>query len=355
MGPESHTLLELLERLAPGTALRIAVERIIQQGHGALVLLGSNELVDSISSGGFRLVGAGFTAARLAELAKMDGGIVLDNEWERILAANVHFLPSSSIRTEETGARHRTAERIAAQTGIPVLAVSEDRRVATIYHAATKVELVGPTAAIAKVNQSLQSLDRFRRRLDEAQNRLTALEVSDLSTYRSAVNVVQRAELVRRIGQAIERDTIALGDEGSLARLQLTDLVKGVEPLRDTTLRDYLGLRKERAVREAIDQLEELATPDLDDPIKVAKVVGFGELDEPARPHGFRVLLGSGRLPEPVREELARRFRGVPEMVAAQESALVTVEGIGPSRAAQLRRYFDRLRQLAEEWGTDST
>lgn len=353
MGFEAHTLLELLERLAPGTSLRTAVERIIQQGNGALVLLGSNDQVDDISSGGFRLVGAGFTPARLAELAKMDGGIVLDDEWERILAANVHFLPSASIRTDETGARHRTAERVAAQTGVPVLAVSEDRRLATVYFAATKVELVGPTAAIAKVNQSLQSLDRFRRRLDEGDRRLTALEVADLATYRSAANVVQRAELVRRIGQSIERDTVALGDEGSLARLQLADLVKGVEQLRDTTLRDYMGLRRERAVKEAVDQLEEMATPDLDDPVKVAKTVGFGELDEPARPHGFRVLLGSGRLPEAVREELVRRFRGVPEMVAAPSSDLVTVEGIGPSRAAQLRRYFDRLRQLAEDWGTE--
>ncbi|MCI0425996.1 MAG: diadenylate cyclase, partial [Actinobacteria bacterium] len=159
---------ETLERLAPGTPMRRAFDRIIQQGGGGLIVMGSSEKVSAASSGGFRLGGATFTPARLAELSKMDGGIVLDDSWGTILEANVHFIPDGSIPTDETGARHRTAERLAVETGKPVVAVSEGRRVATLYYEGQKVELAQPTEVAAHVNQDLQSLDRLRHRLDEA-------------------------------------------------------------------------------------------------------------------------------------------------------------------------------------------
>ena len=47
---------ETLERLAPGTPMRRALERVIQQGKGGLVVLGHSSLVDDASSG--RGVGA---------------------------------------------------------------------------------------------------------------------------------------------------------------------------------------------------------------------------------------------------------------------------------------------------------
>ena len=124
MAAADNGLLDLLSRLAPGTPIRQGLERIIQQGSGALVVLGAGPGITGISSGGFRLQGVGFSPPRLAELAKMDGGIVVDDEWDRILAANVHFLPDADIPTDETGSRHRTAERVAIQTGKAVVAVS---------------------------------------------------------------------------------------------------------------------------------------------------------------------------------------------------------------------------------------
>ena len=132
--PRAVDPLSILRRFAPGTPLRTAAELVVRQGTGALVLLASGKLVDAVSSGGFMLRDAKFTAQRIAELAKMDAGIVVSGDCQEILRANVHFIPDSSIQTSETGTRFRTAERLAKQTGFPVLAISEEgRRVAVVF------------------------------------------------------------------------------------------------------------------------------------------------------------------------------------------------------------------------------
>lgn len=344
----SHTL-ETLERLAPGTQLRRGLERILQQGNGALIVLGGGRDLEQVSSGGFRLQKAGFTPARLSELAKMDGGIIIDRAADAIIAANVHFVPDSSIPSDETGARHRTAQRIAIQTGCPVVAVSEGRRVATLYIDDQKIELVSPTELTARVNQELQVLDRLRRQLDEAETLLTNLEVAGLASYRAVVTVIQRAELVRRVGLAIEREAVSLGDEGRLATMQLADMVHGVEQVRDLILRDYLP-RRGNDVGAAAGKLEGLSDTDLVDPVKVGKAAGFAELDEPAEPRGLRILSRAGRIPEPVREETARHFGTIHRLMEADTEQLERVEGIGETRARQLRQYLDRLKSAADAW-----
>jgi diadenylate cyclase len=234
------SISETLERLAPGTAMRHALERIIQQGKGGLLVLGENSRVRAACSGGFYLNGASFTPARLSELSKMDGGIVLDDNWSEILAANVQFIPDATIETDETGARHRTAERLARETGKPVVAVSEGRRIATLFFGDQKIELAAPTEVAAYVNQELQALERLRSRLDEAGSRLSRLEVTGLASYRAVVTVIQRAELAERLGSVIRDRTRTLGDEGRIATLQLNDLLSGVANIEEMVLHDYL-------------------------------------------------------------------------------------------------------------------
>ncbi|MGD2102590.1 MAG: DNA integrity scanning diadenylate cyclase DisA [Acidimicrobiia bacterium] len=341
---------ETLERLAPGTPMRIAVERIIQQGKGGLVVLGHNSKVTAVSSGGFRLNNAAFTPARLAELSKMDGGIILDNSWGTILSANVHFIPDGSIPTEETGARHRTAERLAQETDTPVVAVSEGRRVATLFYGSQKLELATPTEVAAHVNQELASLERLRSRLDEAENRLSRLEVTELVTFRSVVTVVQRAQLVIRLGEAIRERTRTLGDEGRLATLQLNDIVAGVAATQDLVLQDYIRPLRSGSVDRAIERLADLSGPDVEDASRVAKELGFSDLDDPADARGHRLLSQVGRLPDGVREDIVRHFGSVGKLLRASESQLISVEGVGDTRAKQLSSFLRRLEAAAHEW-----
>ena len=330
--------------------MRRALERVIQQGKGGLVVLGHSSLVDDASSGGFKLNRSAFTPAKLAELSKMDGGVVLDDGWNTILEANVHFVPDGSIPTDETGARHRTAERLAAETGKPVVAVSEGRRVATLFYGEEKIELAQPTEVAAHVNQELQSLDRLRSRLDEAETKLTRLEVAGLSTYRSAVTVIQRAALVERLGRLIASRALTLGDEDRIMTLQLNDLLSGVDLTLRLVLQDYLKPLRSNSVRRAIEIVDGFSGSDIEDPVGVGKQLGFPGLDEPVEARGHRVLAQVGRLPDSVREDIVRYFGSVSKLLRASEDQLTVVEGVGETRARQLRAFFDRLQAQSHEW-----
>lgn len=333
--------------------MRQGLERTIQGGKGALIVLGSGREVEEASSGGFKLEGALFTPARLAELAKMDGGIIIDDNLDRIMYANVHFVPDGTIPTDETGSRHRTADRMAIQTKRPVVAVSEGRKVVTLYYDGQKIQLDRPTEVAARVNQDLQTLDRLRRRLDDAENRLTMLEVTGLATYRPVATLLQRTELVRRVGVSIEQETVSLGDEGGLMWVQLADMVRGVEHIREVTLMDYVRPRRESTLAKAVSGLIDLSGADLEDPSKVGKAVGLSELDDTATPRGFRLLSKVGRLPDHVRDELVSHFRSFDRLLHATSDELEKVEGIGAARAAQLRTYFDRILAASQSWDPD--
>jgi len=330
--------------------MRTGIERIIQASKGALIVIGGGPDVDEISSGGFTLQKATFSPARLAELAKMDGGIVLSADLSTIFSANVHFVPDASYPTDETGSRHRTAERVALQTGKPVVAVSEGRQIAVLYFDGDKFELPSPAAIAARVNQELQNLDRLRRQLDEAETLLTNLEVSGMATHRAVVALLQRTELVRRVGRAIERMSVTLGEEGRLATVQLSDLLRGVNHVRDLTLADYLppALRSKQA--DVRSTLNAMSDTDLVEPLAVGKAVGFKDLDLPVAPRGYRVMSKAGRIPEQVREAAVVHFESFEKLIIASVADLEEVDGVGSVRARQLRYYFDRLIAAAETW-----
>ena len=330
--------------------MRRALDRIIQQAKGGLVVMGYNSKVTAASSGGFRLSGAAFTPARLAELSKMDGGIVLDDTWGTILEANVHFIPDGSIDTDETGARHRTAERLAVETGRPVVAVSETRRIATLFYEHRKIELAQPTEVAAHVNQELQSLDRLRGRLDEAETRLTRLEVTGLATYRAAVTVLQRAELVERLGRMVNARALTLGEEGHIVTLQLNDLLSGVDNTMRLVLNDYLRPLRSGAITRAMEAIDSLSPAELEDQARVAKELGFPDLDDPVEARGHRILSQVGRLPDSVREDIVKYFGSVSKLLRASEDQLIEVEGVGGTRASQLGLFLERLQTSAQEW-----
>lgn len=338
------SLLEVLRRLAPGTELRNGIERIIQHGSGALVVLGGGSKVDELCTGGFSLRDTSFSEQRLAELAKMDGAIVLDDTAERILRANVHLIPDSSIPTRETGTRHRTAERMAIQTGRPMVSVSEGRKIAVVFTAEGRHELESPVTVLPRVNQLVQTLDRFRRRLDLAVELLNRQEVEGTATYRSAAAILQRAEIIHRLGSEVDDLTVALGEEGTLIRFQASDLLLDVDHLADLVISDYAARRHRK---KDLDDLAHLSISDVHDAEVVAGVFGFKDLDESVRPAGFRVLDAVPGLPTSVKEGVVAHFKNLSRMMSATAEQLAGVEGVGRARAHQLRTYFDQLQQEA--------
>ncbi|HEY8542381.1 MAG TPA: DNA integrity scanning diadenylate cyclase DisA, partial [Pseudothermotoga sp.] len=126
-------LLSKIALLSPGTKLRKALDDIISANLGALLFFVDDpQKYEDIIQGGFDLDCA-FSPERLYELAKMDGAIVISEDLSKILFANVHLVPDPMIPTLETGMRHRTAERVAKQTGQMVVAISKRRNVISLY------------------------------------------------------------------------------------------------------------------------------------------------------------------------------------------------------------------------------
>src|SRR5256885_4019578 len=212
-------LRELLGRIAPGTALRDGLERILAGRTGALIVLGYDRVVESLCTGGFALAVA-LSATRLRELAKMDGAVIVSYDGTRIVRAGVHLMPDPTIPTEESGTRHRTAERVAIQTGFPVISVSQSMHIISVYVAGRRYTLEHPTTILARANQALAALERYKLRLDEVASTLSALEIEDLVTVRDAMSVSQRLEMVRRIADEIEGFVVELGTDGRLLALQ---------------------------------------------------------------------------------------------------------------------------------------
>lgn len=334
--------LSIMRRFAPGTPLRNAAELILRQGTGALVLLAEGADVEKVSSGGFRLTDVRFSAQRLAELAKMDAGIVVTEDVAAITHANVHFIPNSSIATSETGTRFRTAERLAKQTGRPVLAISEEGlRTAVVFTGDQRFELRSPTVLQAEGNQSLSSLERLRRRFVDAESRLTRLEVDDVATVRDVVVLLQRAALLVRLGEEVDRIVVELGGAGHLISVQADDLMEGVEHAAQVTYADYA--KRRNLGPSVFARLASVPTEDLHDQQVVSDALGLGQVDGAARPRGVRALERVPGLPEPVKDALISHFRTFPKLLRASVTGLAEVEGVGRTRAQHLRSYLDRL------------
>ena len=340
-----------LAAVAPGTALREGLERILRGRTGALVVLGFDKTIESICTGGF-VLDVDFSATGLRELAKMDGAIVVDGECTKILRAATQLVPDSSIPTSESGTRHRTAERVAKQTGIPVISVSQSMRIVAIYIDDVRYVLEDAGQILSRANQALATLERYKLRLDEVSGTLSALEIEDLVTVRDVAAVAQRLEMVRRIASEIEGYVVELGTDGRLLSLQLDELVAGVDIDRELVARDYLpapSSRGTRTVATVLSELDALSAVDLLDLGAVALALGFDggaeQLDAAVSPRGYRLLARVPRLPSAVIERLVDHFGGLQKLLAASIEDLQAVEGVGESRARSVREGLSRLAE----------
>ena len=340
-----------LALVAPGTALRDGLERILRGRTGALIVLGHDRAVEAICTGGFALE-VEFSSTRLRELCKMDGAVVLSSDGTRIVRAAVHLMPDPTIPSEESGTRHRTAERVAKQTGHPVISVSQSMHIIGLYVNGTRHVIDDSTAILSRANQALATLERYKLRLDEVSGTLSALEIEDLVTGRDAITVVQRLEMVRRIADEIEGYVIELGTDGRLLALQLDELMAGVDSDRALVVRDYIpATRRSRTAEESEDELDRLPANELIDLGAVAKAMGFPNtveaLDGAISPRGFRLLAKVPRLPTPVVDRLVEHFGSLQRLLGATVEDLQTVEGVGDARARGIREGLSRLAEAS--------
>ena len=341
-------LLGSIARVAPGTDLRQGIDDIIRSHEGALLVIGDPEALSFLYSGGMRLE-LNFTAQHIYELAKMDGAIIVKDNLTKIAYANVQLMPDPTISSEETGTRHRTAERVAKQTGAFVVSISQQRETVTIFQGNRRYQLDPVPIVLAKTNQALATLDTYRTRLEQVLTRLTALEFQNAVVLDDVLVVLQRAELTTRMAEEIERNCVELGTEGRLIRMRLTELLGDVPGQRAAIVDDYHVHGGGPEAVLSLEGLSALSYQELLEFERIAELLGYprtvNPLDHTVSPRGYRVLSNIPRLPPGVIERVVADLEGLEAIVRASQRDLEAVQGVGTARARDIREGLRRLQE----------
>ena len=307
-----------LAQVAPGTALRDGIDRVVRAKMGALIVVSDQPTVLAICSGGF-LLDAEYTPQRLSELAKMDGAIILTVDGSRIARANVHLVPDPTVPTNETGTRHRTAERVAVSLGVPVISVSEEMSVINVYAGGMRRQLNDIGRLLDRANQALQTLERYKTKLDDATSALTSLEVEDVVTVRDVAAVVQRGEMVRQIAAEIETMIVELGVDARLLRLQLEEVFTSLDDELELVVADY--------------------------PLSAQSYATPAAAEAPASPKGLRMLARVPRLSDDQAAAIADHFGELAKLLRATAEEIADVEGVSLKEARAVKETLDRLTE----------
>lgn len=340
-------LLRALRMVAPGTPLREGLESILRAKMGALIVIGDSLEILSLVEGGFQ-IDADFTPANLYELAKMDGAIILSHDAKRILYSNTQLIPDPLIPSVETGIRHRTAERVARQTGALVIAISQRRDVVTLYKGTIRYSLQDIGVILSKANQAIQTLEKYKGVFNKALVNLTTLEFEDLVTVYDVAKVVQRGEMVMRIVRELENYIGELGTEGRLVTMQVEELVTNVEEELLYVIQDYY-VNEDKTPAEIKQTFSYWSAEELLDLSNISRALGYGTaasvLDLTVYPRGYRMLQKIPRLPFQIVENLIQSFGNLQNIVKASIDELDDVEGIGEVRARAIKNGLRRLQE----------
>jgi len=348
MAKEDEIKSRIIKLVAPGTQFREGLENVLRAKTGALIVVGYSPEVMELADGGF-CINCDFTPNFLYELAKMDGAIILSEDIKKIHYANTQLNPDPTISSNETGIRHRTAERVAKQTGKLVVSISQRRNIITLYQGNLRYSLKDIGVILTKANQAMQTLEKYKSVLDQNLINLGATEFEDAVTYEDAVHALQRAEMVVRVKAEIRRYINELGVEGRLISMQLEELVSHIEHEFVLLIRDYCRENTEEKVKEIRAGLSRLSSEELLDLHTIVRLLGYNVtnniLDEQVSPRGFRVLNKIPRLPSIIISNLVEKFECLPQIISASIEQLDEVDGIGEVRARAIKEGLRRFQE----------
>lgn len=346
---KEDNITEILKLIAPGTPIRDGLENILRAKTGALLLITDNsQILKEVVDGGF-YINEEYTSSKLYELAKMDGAIVLSGDLSKILYANAQLIPAREILTLETGTRHRTAERIAKQTGELVISISQRRSIITVFKGDDRYILEDTDIVLNKANQAIQTLEKYKKVFDNKLSLLNEYEFNDIVTLENVLVAIQRAEMVMRIVEEIQRQIYELGDDGRLVRMQLEELIGGLEKEELLIIKDYIVVtRKKQTPEKVLEKLELLEYEELSNEDTIAKLLGYENFDNydevGVYTKGYRILNKIPRMPSNIVENLIDAFKSFQHILAADIESLDDVEGIGEVRARTIKQSLKRMQ-----------
>lgn len=344
---QDNTVTDILKLISPGTPIREGLDNILKAKTGALIVMDDTKDVLDLVDGGF-YINEDYTSSKLYELAKMDGAIVLSSDLKKILYANAQLIPSPDISTKETGTRHRTAERMAKQTGALVVSISQRRNIITVFKGSMRYTIQDTDAVLNRANQAIQTLEKYKKVFDTKLSILNEYEFNDIVTLDNVITAIQRAEMVMKIVEEVQRGIYELGQEGRLLTMQLEELVGGLEKEELLIVKDYLTSKKktpEKVLQEIID----LDYEDLLKPQVIAKILGyelFDNYDEVGvYTKGYRLLNKIPRMPSNIVDNIVKKFKTFQHVLAADIPKLDEVDGIGEVRAKTIKQSLKRMQE----------
>lgn len=376
-------IVDILKIIAPGTQIRAGIDNILKAKTGGLIVIGDGKEIQNIIDGGF-FVDVDFTPARLYELAKMDGAIILSEDLKRILYANAQLIPDFTITTVETGTRHRTAERVAKQTGKIVISISQRRGIITIYYGNSRYVLEDTAKVMAKSNQALQTVEKYRIVFNNKINLLNEYEFNDIATLNVVVETIQRGEMLYKIAEEVQKSIYELGTEGRLLKMQLDELTDGIEQEEKLVIKDYIQYDKndksktkgkekvknqEKAKGQnsndenddieieeaAFKKIRGLSYEDLMKEQLIANILGIKENDNfsdvSVYTRGYRILSRVPRMPSFIVDNIVKKFGSWQKILSASAEELDEVDGIGEIRAKTI---VQSLKRMQEQYMFDS-
>ena len=279
----------------------------------------------------------------------MDGAIILSADFKRILYANAQLIPSSDIATNETGTRHRTAERTAKQSGELVISISQRRSLITIFKGNSRYVLEDTSKVSAKANQALQTVEKYKKVFDSKLSILNEYEFNDIVTLENVIIAIQRAEMVMKIVDEVQRAIYELGEEGRLLQMQLQELTGDLEKEELLIIKDYIAPGKKRTNTKVLEDTKLLSHEELIKEQVIAKLLGYGDFDNydevGVYTRGYRILSKIPRMPSNIVENLVKSFKSFQHILSADIPQLDDVEGIGEVRARTIKQSLKRMQE----------
>ena len=341
-------ITDILKLIAPGTLIRDGLDNILKAKTGALLVFSDSKEVLDIVDGGF-FIDEDYTPSKLYELAKMDGAIILSSDLKKILYANAQLIPSPEISTLETGTRHRTAERTAKQTGALVVSISQRRNIITVFKGDLRYTMRESSTVLNRTDQAIQTLERYKKVFDSKLKVLNEYEFNDIVTLDNVITCIQRAEMVMKIVDEVQRGISELGDEGRLISMQLEELVGGLEKEELLIIKDYNGKQKEKNEEEVLEEIINLPYEELLKPSSVAKILGYEDFENydevGVYTRGYRILNKIPKVPSNIVDNLVKSFKSFQHILSADIPQLDEVEGIGEVRAKTIKQSLKRMQE----------
>ena len=341
-------LINILKIIAPGTLFREGLDNILKAKTGALIIIGDTKEVLDLVDGGFR-IDEEYTPARLYELAKMDGAIILSKDLKRILLANTQIIPSPKILTQETGTRHRTAERTAKQTGELVVSISQRRNIITVFKGDFRYTIEDSSKIVTKANQALQTLENYKRVFDTKLRVLNEYEFNDIVTLDNVITCIQRAEMVNRVAEQVKRSIYELGADGVLVKMQLEELIEDLPQEELLIIKDYIAPSRRLLPEKILQNIRLCSQNELIQSEIIARFLGYEQFDNyeevAVYPRGYRILNKIPRMPNSIVTNLVKTFKSFQHILLADVDKLDEVEGIGEVRARTIKQSLRRMQE----------